>query len=420
MNGLDKIIECRQRLATRAAECEMDVVQFLREMIAIPGESSHEKEIVHRIALEMRKVGFDETRIDGMGNILGRIGTGKRVIMMDSHTDTVGIGNPKEWKWDPYRGKVENGYVYGRGAVDQRAGMACMVYAAKLIKELDLLGDYTLWVVGSVQEEDCDGLSWLYILQEDGIRPELVVITEPSSLQVYRGHRGRMEIEVHLHGRSCHASAPERGDNPIYKMNRLVREIEELNSRLVDDPFLGKGTVAVTEIRSLSPSLCAVPSSCSIHLDRRLTAGETKESAIAEIRALPSAQGAEIEILEYRQPSYTGLVYPMEKYYPTWVLKEDHPGVVAAVETFKQVNGVPPVVDKWTFSTNGVGSMGICGVPTMGFGPGDEVDAHSVGERVSIEHLVKAVQLYATFPLIYVHTVDAASLEKKSVASEVA
>ena len=417
MNGLDKIIDRRERLALRAAESEKDVVQFLREMVAIPGESSHEKAIVQRIAQEMKKVGFDEIRIDGMGNILGRIGHGKRVIMMDSHTDTVGIGNPKEWKWDPYLGKIESGYVYGRGAVDQRAAMACMVYAAKLIKELDLLGDYTLWVVGSVQEEDCDGLSWLYILREDGIIPELVVITEPSSLHVYRGHRGRMEIEVHLHGRSCHASAPERGDNPIYKMNRLVREIEELNSRLADDPFLGKGTVAVTEIRSLSPSLCAVPSSCSIHLDRRLTAGETKESAIAEIRALPSARDAEIEILEYRQPAYTGLVYPMEKYYPTWVLNEDHPGVVAAVETFKQINGVSPVVDKWTFSTNGVGSMGICGVPTMGFGPGDEVDAHSVGERVSIEHLVKAVQLYAAFPMMYVHTIEAATSEKKMASA---
>ena len=419
MNERMKINDCRQRLASRATECEQDVVQFLRDMIAIPGESSHEKDIVARIALEMKKVGFDEIRVDGMGNILGRIGSGKRVIMMDSHTDTVGIGNPKEWKWDPYQGKVENGYVYGRGAVDQRAGMACMVYAAKLIKELDLLGDYTLWVVGSVQEEDCDGLSWLYILREDGIHPELVVITEPSSLQVYRGHRGRMEIEVHLHGRSCHASAPERGDNPIYKMNRLVREIEELNFRLADDPFLGKGTVAVTEIRSLSPSLCAVPSTCSIHLDRRLTTGETKESAIAEIRALPSAQDAEIEILEYRQPAYTGLVYPMEKYYPTWVLKEDHPGVVAAVETFKHINGVPPVVDKWTFSTNGVGSMGVCGVPTMGFGPGDEVDAHSVGERVSIEHLVKAVQLYAAFPLMYVHTIEAATSEKRMASAAV-
>lgn len=406
MNSLQTIVEARERIATLAKSCEKDVVNFLREMIAIPGESCREQAVIQRIEREMKEVGFDEVRIDGMGNILGRIGSGKHVIMMDSHTDTVGIGDPKEWKWDPYAGKVQDGYVYGRGACDQRAGMACMVYAAKLIKELGLLGDYTLWVVGSVQEEDCDGLSWLYILREDGLKPELVLITEPSSLHVYRGHRGRMEIEVHLQGTSCHASAPERGDNPIYKMTALVTEIESLNLRLKSDPFLGKGTVAVTEIRSLSPSLCAVPSSCSIHLDRRLTAGETKESALAEIRELPSARNAEIEILRYEQPSYTGLAYPMEKYYPTWVLDAEHPAVLAAVETFRQIEGRPPVVDKWTFSTNGVGSMGICGVPTMGFGPGDEVDAHSVGERVSIDHLVRAVQLYAAFPLLYVHAVE--------------
>ncbi len=383
------------------------MVQFLREMIAIPGESGHEGAVIQRIRQEMEKAGFDEVRVDPLGNILGRIGTGRHVLMMDAHTDTVGVGDRREWQWDPYQGKVEDGCIYGRGACDQRAGMASMVYAAKMIQELDLAGDYTLWVVGSVQEEDCDGLPWLYILRESGIKPELVFITEPSSLHINRGQRGRMEIEVHIQGRSCHASAPERGDNPIYRMNRLVREVEELNLRLRADVFLGKGTIAVTEIRSLSPSLCAVPASCSIHLDRRLTAGDTKESALAEIRALPGARGAETEVLQYSQASYTGLVYPMEKYYPTWVLEESHPAVQAAVETGLQLTGERPVVDKWTFSTNGVGSMGICGVPTMGLGPGDEACAHTVNERVPIVHLVQAAQFYAAFPLLYVHTVDA-------------
>jgi putative selenium metabolism hydrolase len=392
------------RLAERAQAYEADIVRFMRELIAIPAESCHEGPVIARIRREMEKVGFDEIRIDGMGNILGRIGSGKTIIMMDSHTDTVGIGDPKEWGWDPYQGKVENGYIYGRGACDQRAGMVSMVYAAKLIKELGLGGDYTVYMVGSVQEEDCDGLCWLYILKEDGIRPDCVVITEPSRLGIYRGHRGRMEIEVHLRGRSCHASAPDRGDNPVYKMSRLVQEVEKLNGRLKDDPFLGKGTIAVTEIRSLSPSLCAVPGACSIHLDRRLTAGETKESALAEVKALAGAEGAEIEILTYDTPSYTGLRYPMEKYYPTWVLEESSPLTKAAVATYKALWNREPVVDKWTFSTNGVGSMGLMGVPTIGFGPGEEDVAHSVGERVPIRQLVKAAQFYAAFPLTYLAT----------------
>jgi putative selenium metabolism hydrolase len=349
----------------------------------------------------MQKAGFDEIRIDPMGNILGRIGSGKTVIMMDSHTDTVGVGDPKEWGWDPYEGKIEDGYVYGRGACDQRAGMASMVYAVQIIKDLGLLGDYTLWVVGSVQEEDCDGLPWLYILKEDGIRADCVVITEPSSLRIYRGHRGRMEIAVHLRGRSCHASAPERGDNPIYKMSRLVEEVEKLNTRLRDDAFLGKGTIAVTEIRSLSPSLCAVPGACSIHLDRRLTAGEPKESAVAEVKALAGAEDAEVEILNYDTPSYTGLRYPMEKYYPTWVLDEAHPLARAAIATYETLWKKAPIVDKWVFSTNGVGSMGLMGVPTIGFGPGEEDVAHSVVERVPIRDLVEAAQFYAAFPLIF-------------------
>jgi putative selenium metabolism hydrolase len=392
------------RLAQQAQAHEDDIVRFMRDLVAIPAESSHEGPVIERIRQEMEKVGFDEIRVDGMGNILGRIGSGKTVIMMDSHIDAVGVGDPKEWGWDPYLGKVEDGYIYGRGSCDQRAGMVSMVYAGKLIKELGLGGDYTVYMVGSVQEEDCDGLPWLYILKEDGIRPDCVVITEPTRLGIYRGHRGRMEIEVHLRGKSCHAAAPERGDNPIYKMGRLVEEVEKLNTRLKDDPFLGKGTIAVTEIRSLSPSLCAVPGACSIHLDRRLTAGETKESAVAEVKALPGAEGAEIEILTYDTPSYTGLRYPMEKYYPTWVLAESDPLTKAAVSTYRALWSREPVVDKWTFSTNGVASMGLMGVPTIGFGPGEEDVAHSVLERVPIRHLVEAAQFYAAFPLTYVAT----------------
>ena len=392
------------KLCALAQKYEPEMVCFLRDLIAIPAGSGQEGPVIQRIKQEMEKVGFDEIRIDPLGNILGRVGSGRRVIMMDSHTDTVGVGDPKEWAWDPYKGKVEDGYIYGRGACDQRAGMASLVYAVKMIKELGLHGDYTLWVVGSTMEEDCDGLAWLYILKEDGIRPDCVLITEPTGLRIYRGQRGRMEIEVHLRGRSCHASAPERGDNPIYKMSRLVAEVEKLNGRLKDDALLGKGTIAVTEIRSLSPSLCAVPGACSVHLDRRLTAGESKESAVAEVRALAGAKDAEIEILDYDTPSYTGLRYPMQKYYPTWVLDESHPLTRAAVATYKSLWNREPVVDKWVFSTNGVGSMGLMGVPTIGFGPGEEDVAHSVLERVPIRHLVEAAQFYTAFPLQFVDT----------------
>jgi putative selenium metabolism hydrolase len=405
MNALDRVRGKRDAILKGAAAHQDDIVRFLRDLIAIPAVSCQEGPVIERIRAEMQKVGFDEIRVDKMGNILGRIGSGKRVIMFDSHTDTVGVGDPKEWTFDPYKGKVEDGCVWGRGASDQRAGIACLVYAGKLIKDLGLTDDFTVWMCGTVEEEDCDGLAWLYILSEDGITPDAIVITEPTNLRVYRGHRGRMEMEVRVPGVSCHASAPERGENPIYKATHIIQQVEALNARLRHDPFLGKGTVAVTDIRALTPSQCAVPSSCTFHLDRRLTTGETKESAMAEIRALPAFKNAGVEVLKYHVKSWTGLEFGMEKYYPTWKLEERHPLVQSGVETYRSLFGRDPVVDKWVFSTNGVGSMGIMKVPTIGFGPGEEDNAHSALERVPIAHLVTATQFYTAFPLVFQHTV---------------
>ncbi|OFZ23260.1 MAG: selenium metabolism hydrolase [Bdellovibrionales bacterium RIFOXYA1_FULL_36_14] len=385
---------------------EPDMVKFLRDMIRIPSESAKEREVIQRIKKEMEKVGFDEIRIDPMGNILGRVGKGKKIIAMDAHIDTVGVGDKNSWQWDPYEGKLENGIIYGRGASDQEAGMASMVYGAKIIKELKLEDDYTLWITGTVQEEDCDGLCWQYILKEKIIdKPEVVVITEPTNLNIYRGHRGRMEIGVTTNGVSCHGSAPERGKNAVYMMAKVVNEIEKLNERIKHDEFLGKGSVTVSYIECNTPSLCAVPDRAYIHLDRRLTQGETRESAVAEVKdAIQRAQiEASVEVLKYSTPSYTGLVYEIDKYYPTWVLPENHVVCKAAVKNYKDVLGITPKVDKWTFSTNGVATMGTMGVPTIGFGPAHEIHAHAISDQVPVEHLVKACAWYATFPSVYVN-----------------
>jgi len=380
------------------------MIRFLRDMVAIPSTSQNEKDVVLRVKKEMEKCGFDEVEIDGFGNILGRIGKGSHVIAMDAHLDTVGVGNRELWDCDPFEGKFEDGIIYGRGASDQEAGMASMVYAGKIIKDLGLEDDYTLYVVGSVMEEDCDGLSWQYIINEDELKPEVVVITEPTNLGIYRGHRGRMELRVKTTGLSCHASAPERGDNAIYKMTPIIRGIEELNPKLKDDPFLGKGTIAVTQIFFQSPSQNAVPDECVIQLDRRLTAGETKETAIAEIEEIIREAGVEakIEMLHYAEKAYTGLVYPTEKYYPTWVYPEDHVVVQKAKETFEELFDEPARIDKWTFSTNGVATAGMFDIPTVGFGPANEIYAHSPKDQCPEEHMVKAAAFYAAFPGFYI------------------
>jgi putative selenium metabolism hydrolase len=398
-----KYMELKDQIAELSQEYKEDMVAFLRDMISIPSTSCNEKKVVERIKYEMEKVGFDEVIIDRMGNIIGRIGNGKTVIAMDAHIDTVDVGDPSLWEVDPFEGKLSDGIIYGRGASDQEGGMASMVYAGKIIKELGLTDDYTLYITGTVMEEDCDGLCWQYIIEQDNIKPEYVVITEPTNLNIYRGHRGRMEMIITTKGLSCHGSAPERGVNAIYKMVPIIQGIEKLNENLKDDPFLGKGTVTVTQIFFKSPSQCAVPDECTIQLDRRLTAGETLESAVAEIKAIKGAEDAIVEVLTYAQPSYTGLIYPTDKYYPTWVVEEKHVLVRSAVETYKEMFGKEPKVDKWTFSTNGVSTMGRFGIPSIGFGPANEVYAHSPKDQVPAQHLVEACKFYAAFPKMLIN-----------------
>lgn len=384
----------------KARQYEAETTQFLCDMIGHPSFSTKEKEVIECIKNEMEKVGFDEVRIDGLGNVIGRIGNGERVIAFDAHIDTVYAGDLSLWNTDPFKAEVRDGTVIGRGSVDQESGMASMVTAGRIIKELGLNNKFSIYFTGTVMEEDCDGLCWQYLIKEEKLVPELVVITEPTNLNIYRGHRGRMEMMVHVKGLSCHGSAPERGDNAIYKISRIALEIEKLHTRLKDDPFLGKGSVTVTQVFFSSPSQCAVPDAASIQLDRRLTFGENKESAVAEVKEACRLAGypdAEVEVLEYKETAYTGLVYPTEKYYPTWVLPENSPWLKTAAESYGQVLGRQPFVDKWTFSTNGVAIMGMHNIPCLGLGPGNEVYAHAPNEACPVEHLTLAAAFYAAF-----------------------
>lgn len=393
-----------KNVLAKAEEYRPQISAFLRDMVAIPSESCQEEKVVQRIRQEMEAVGFDRVEIDPMGNVLGYIGTGSHLIAMDAHIDTVGIGNRENWKHDPYTGYEDDDIIFGRGTSDQEGGMASMVYAGKIIKDLGLDKDYTLLVTGTVQEEDCDGLCWQYIIEQSNIRPEFVVSTEPTSLGIYRGQRGRMEILVTVDGVSSHGSAPERGDNAIFKMAPILMELQDLHLRLKDDPFLGKGSLTVSEIFYTSPSRCAVADGCSISIDRRLTHGETWENALEEIRQLPSVQKAKgrVTMYDYDRPSYTGLVYPTECYFPSWVLPEDHPACRALVDSYTSLFNQEPVVDKWTFSTNGVSIMGRYDIPCIGFGPGHEDQAHAPNEVTWKDELVKAAAMYAVIPFVYV------------------
>ena len=409
-----------------------DMTRFLRDLVKIPGESCGEKGHVMRIKEEMEKLGFDKVQIDPMGNILGFMGSGQTLIGFDAHIDTVGIGNRDNWEFDPYEGYETDSEIGGRGTSDQMGGIVSAVYGAKIMKDLGLLNDkFQVVVTGTVQEEDCDGLCWQYIIHEDKIRPEFVVSTEPTDGGIYRGQRGRLEIRVD-------GSAPERGDNAIDKMADILQDIRALNEndaadetqikglvKMLDEKynpeweearFLGRGTVTTSEIFFTSPSRCAVADSCSVSLDRRMTAGETWESCLDEIRALPSVKkygdDVKVSMYEYSRPSWTELVYPIECYFPTWVIPKDHKVTKALEDAYKGLYGEErqgndvtsqlrksrPLTDKWTFSTNGVTIMGRNNIPCIGFGPGAEAQAHAPNERTWKDDLVRCAAVYAALP----------------------
>lgn len=417
-----------------------DMTKFLREVVKFPGESCDEKAHANRILEEMKKVGFDECGIDKLGNVYGYMGNGKTCIAFDGHIDTVGIGNRDNWKFDPYEGYESETEIGGRGVSDQLGGVISAVYGAKIMKDLGLLSDkYKVLVYGTVQEEDCDGMCWEYIIKKLNICPEFVVSTEPTDGGIYRGQRGRMEIYVDVDGVSCHGSAPERGDNAAYKMADIINEVRALNNngdtestsilglvkmlnpkynpQYEEANFLGRGTVTVSQIFGSSPSRCAVMDSCRISLDRRMTAGETWQSCIKEIEELPSVKkyGAKVGMYDYDVPSYTGEKFPIECYFPTWVIPEDHKVTKALEETYKNLFGEKrigsketiemrqqrPLTDKWTFSTNGVSIMGRNNIPCIGFGPGAEAEAHAPNEKTWKDDLVVCAAVYAALPTIY-------------------
>ena len=391
MKGLS--MKPAELIRQKAKEYRDETARYLSEMVKIPSVSCEEKDVVLKIKELLKSAGVKDVRIDGLGNCIARVGSGPKILAIDAHIDTVDTGDESQWEHPPFSGLIKDGFVHGRGTVDQEGGAASMITAARILTEIEYDGDYSVYFTFTVMEEDCDGMCWEYLINEEKLVPDFAVITEPTNLGIYRGHRGRMEMELYFKGLSAHGSAPERGKNVIYSASKVALEIEKLNDNLRSDPFLGKGTIAATLLRSQSPSLCAIPDYARMHIDRRLTWGEDKESALAELKRI-CGDDVMIEVPEYNSPSYTGTVYRIEKYFPTWKIPEDHPLVQAGAKTYEALFNEKPRIDKWTFSTNGVSICGRHGIPCIGFGPGNEIYAHAPNEKTPIDHLEKAAAFY--------------------------
>ncbi|NJN84763.1 MAG: YgeY family selenium metabolism-linked hydrolase [Caldilineaceae bacterium] len=393
-----------QKVQGAVAEHREAILTFLRELVAIPSMDSQIGPVGERAQAEMLKLGFDEVWFDSMGNTVGRIGNGPRVLLYDSHIDTVGIGDPAEWRWDPFEGKIEGGRFFARGACDEKGSTPGMIYGLAIARRLGLLDGWTAYYFGNM-EEWCDGIACHALVEHEGIRPDFVVIGEPTKMQVYRGHKGRVEMQVVAKGRSAHAASNHLGDNAVYKVLPIIDGIRQLEPELGDDPFLGHGKITVTDVKVETPSINAVPNRCTLFIDRRLTFGESAEAAIQQVADLiPESQLASgaitVEMLHYDEPSYTGFVFPVDKYFPAWALEENHPLVQAGLRTAEAIGLPAHPAGKWNFSTNGIYWMGKADIPSIGFGPGEEETAHTVNDSVLLDDVVKAAEFYALLPAL--------------------
>ncbi len=390
--------EMRERIVAAAKRHRNRCAEFLRELIAVPSPSRGEDGVAAHVRKEMLRVGFPSAEIDRFGNVIGRIGDGRTRIIFDAHIDTGAIGDRSSWRFDPYTGEMKAGKVFGHGAANNKGGLAAIVHAGAIINELDLAADATVFVIGSIQAEECEGLAYKSLFDVEKLYPHFVVLSMPTGLRICRGQRGRAEIQVTLRGQPVHASAPDKGFNCIYGINQIIDGVRNLQSNLPTDKFLGRATVAVTHVESDFNGPNHLPEAARITIDRRLIPGESRKKVLSQIKEICKDTRAKIEVISYDRPSYRGLRLPMEKYFPTWTLPENHPLVEAAGRAYKSVFKKKATIDRWTMSTAGVYTMGVAKVPTIGFGPSEEAYAGPVNDHVRIDDLEKTMAFYATLP----------------------
>lgn len=377
------------------------MVKFLGDLISIRSYTGEETPAVERALKEMRDLGYDEVWMDTAGNALGRIGTGKRIILYNAHLDHNEITDEREWPHPPLTPVIENGMMYGLGASDCKGGVAPIVYGAAIFKKLNLLpSDYSVVVMGATLEEDAEGFALRSLVERDGLKPEVVLLAEATDLTLRRGHRGRCEVHVRVSGKAAHASSPELGDNAILKMVPVIQAIEKMNENMPSHPLFGKGNQVITLINGPhTPN--SVPSWCEITIDRRMVPGETMESIVESFQKVVAPFGAEVYIPEQPVKTHTGINLDGPSFYPGWLLPEDAPLLDAGKETFKALWGEDPAVNIWRFSTDGTYSAGAAGIPTLGFGPEEEKYVHTPQDQINLEKMRKAAMFYALFPVLY-------------------
>ncbi len=370
-----------------------DLIDFAQNLVRIKSYSSQEEQVINLVKQKMLSLGFDEVRTDNMGNVLGRIGNGTKTIMFDSHVDTVEVNDEDKWAIPPFSGQIMNERLQGRGSVDMKSSVAASIFAGALASKKGLLDGKTVFVSCTVNEEDCDGENLKHLFQEFDIRPDYMIICEPSNNNITLGHNGKAQIIIKSMGISAHGAEPEKGVNAIYEMAEIIQKVENLNKSL---PTINgkKGTLVLSQISSVSASLNAVPSQCEIYLDRRIVPGETEADIRQEMDELTRGKNAIWEIGTLSRKSWTGKNIHYEPFHPAWKIDDDHELTLACIRAYEKNFGTAPSkFDFWNFSTNAVTPISL-EIPTIGFGPGDYKMAHMRDESCPINQITEASSFY--------------------------
>ena len=374
-------------------DLEKEILEFAQNLVQTKSYSGQEKAAIKLVEQKMKALGYDEVIIDAMGNVVGRIGNGEKIIMFDSHVDTVEVNDEKEWAVPPFSGQIVNGHLHGRGSVDMKLAVAASSYAGAIAKRQGFIKDKTLYVSCTVFEEDCDGENLKHLFKELGLRPDYMVICEPSNNIITLGHKGKAQIAIKTHGVSAHGAAPEKGLNAVYEMAEIIQRVEKTNKELKSCNGR-KGTLVLSKISSVSASLNAVPSECEIYLDRRMIPGETAENIKQEMDALIAGKNASWKVGTLYRKSWTGLDIQYEPIHPAWEIALDHELTQACIAAYTENFGQKPSKFYfWDFSTNAVTPVSL-GIPTIGFGPGDYQLAHMRNESCPTNQILDACTFY--------------------------
>ncbi|MBK9601237.1 MAG: YgeY family selenium metabolism-linked hydrolase [Anaerolineales bacterium] len=375
-------------------EIKKELVEFAQSLVRTKSLSGQEEAVIRLIEKRMIDLGYDEVIIDSMGNILGRIGSGEKSILFDSHVDTVEVKDESKWDFPPFSGDIVDGRLHGRGSVDMKSAVAASIYAGAIAKKMGFTSGKTVYVSCTVFEEDCDGENLKHLFKELDLKPGYVVICEPSDNVITLGHKGKAQVSIKTHGVSAHGSAPEKGVNAIYEMAEIIQRVDKANLELMRKGEM-RGTLVMSRISSVSASLNAVPSECEVYLDRRIIPGETEDDIRREMDQLIKDKNASWEVGTLHRKSWTGMEITYEPFHLAWKIDLSHELSKACIAAYQENFGSEPnQYDFWDFSTNAVTPVSM-GIPTIGFGPGEYKLAHMRNESCKVDQILDACSFYA-------------------------